>query len=81
MSCNKLVKALQSLVNLDELADKIEEVYGENDDDSMSCREIAELVKAGQVSISISFTCYDKAGDYVGDDSYDCEQSGDGDYE
>lgn len=72
MSCNKLVKALQNLINLDELAEKIEEVYGENDDD-MTCREIADLVKSGQVSISIAFTCYDKAGDYIGDDSYDCE--------
>lgn len=76
MSCNRLVKAITKLINVDEIAEKIEEIYGEADDD-MSCKEITELAKSGQVQITVGVTCYDRNGDYVGEDEVECEQSED----
>jgi len=76
MSCNRLVKALTSLINMNNVAEKVEDIYGEADDE-MSCKEITELVKSGQVQIVIGITCYDRNGDYVGEDEVECEQSED----
>lgn len=76
MSCNRLVKALASLINMNNVAEKVEDIYSEADDE-MSCKEITELVKSGQVQIVIGITCYDRNGDYVGEDEVECEQSED----
>ena len=73
MSCNRLVKALSKLINVDEIAEKVEEIYGEANDD-ITCKEITELVKSGQVQLTVGIVCYDRNGDYVGEDEVECEQ-------
>ena len=80
MACNRLVKAITKLINVDEIAEKIEEIYGEADDD-MSCKEMTDLAKSGQVQITIGVVCYDRNGDYVGEDEVECEQEDDFDDE
>lgn len=72
----KILSAVKGNIDATELCDVIESVY-ENEGHDVSRGDMLKLARSGQIVLSICVTCYDAAGDYVGEDCLECENDED----